>query len=221
MLGGRDVRCRRVSRNTRVGVAARPGSGRASSAPGRHHPRRQGRQAGRQVDAAGVPGPGADDEMREVEHGGILAPGGNFCKRVGAGQEENLPRLVARARAAPQRVGGVGRARAGAVPGRSASIRAVVLRRPAPPSRTGGRPRRPDRRAGAAASRRGAAGPRRGRGARRPPRRPRDGRREWDRRCRRARPSRRRCRHVGVRPPTALQAPSTWLRAARRGRRRP
>ena len=39
--------------------------------------------------------PRDDREVRRVEHVGELAPGGNFCKRVGAEDEENLRRLPA------------------------------------------------------------------------------------------------------------------------------
>ena len=47
------------------------------------------------------PRPGDDDEIRGVENSREVIPGGNFCKRIGAENEENLRRLPALRHAAP------------------------------------------------------------------------------------------------------------------------
>ena len=61
----------------------------------RDHPRREPGQPVRQGGGRHARAR-AHDEVREVEHGRVFAPRGNFCKRIGAGEEENLPPLEAR-----------------------------------------------------------------------------------------------------------------------------
>ena len=92
-------------------------------------------------------------EVRQVEHGRVVAPRGNFCKRVGAEDEEKLRRLAPRLVKPPQRVGRVRRARPLAARRRTPGIR-DACRRPARPSRTGGRPTPAAAPSGAAAVRR-------------------------------------------------------------------
>ena len=76
----------------------------------RRLPRNESTSSGRRMRAASagsraasgidrVARPCDHDEVREIEHLGIALPGGNFCKRVRADDEENLRCAASRARA--------------------------------------------------------------------------------------------------------------------------
>ena len=211
--GGRDVGCRR-SAGRRGSCAARqdPG-GRAARLAGQH-PRRQVRQAGRERGGR-VPGPGAHDEMREVEHRRVVAPRGNFCKRISA--VSGRKSATARGPSAVQRrsVSAVYE-----VPGRlsSRSLRERAARRAAAASAVMASRWTGDADGLRPAVRRHAQRqqqrPRRGRARGAAAARPRGGRRGWDRTCRRARPCGPAC-HVGLRR-GRLQVGPDGLRAARR-----
>ncbi len=100
------------------------------------HPRRPATaESSRSVPTA-WPGTRHDDEMREIEDARIVAPRGNFCKRIRAGDEEKLRCLSILARAAAPACDAVYDGPSAASSMSSTTSPALIRRSPSRPSRT-------------------------------------------------------------------------------------